>query len=106
MSKMSVRCKSIFERGRFFIETGTAKTFQLFYDNSDGIIRYVPEFMIRRIADLIDHNDKDSAVTLWMRACLNADRAPMVMKMKLIHYTINIVIALMAIYAFFKVLSF
>ena len=103
---MSIRCKSIFERGRFFIETGTAKAFHLFYQNGTGIIRYIPEFMIKRIMDLINRGDKDSAITLWMKLCMDADRVPIIIKAKLVHHLIHLVIGLMAFYAFIKVILF
>jgi hypothetical protein len=101
---MSTRCRSVFERGRFFIETGTAKAFQLFYENGTGLVRYIPEFMVSRIVDLINRGEKDTAITLWMKLCMDADRAPVVIKAKLLHHTIHLVIGVMALYAFIRVI--
>jgi len=94
----------VFERGRFFIETGTARSFQLFYENGSGLIRYIPEFMVSRIIDLINRGEIDTAVTLWMKLCMDADRVPIVVKAKLFHYTIHLIIGAMALYAFLRVI--
>lgn len=94
----------MFERGRFFIETGTARSFQLFYENGSGLIRYIPEFMVSRIIDLINRGEIDTAVTLWMKLCMDADRAPIVIKTKVFHCAVHLIIGVMALYAFLKVI--
>jgi len=74
---MSNRCKAVFERGRFFIETGGGRGFILFWRNSDSIIRNIPGCIFKRIAELVNVGDKDRAVALWYKACQAADKIPL-----------------------------
>ena len=105
---MSSNCKVIFERGRFFIETGSAKGFSVFFNNGSGILKYIPPTIIKRIEDLIRSNNTDTATALWTQACTNADKATTVLFRRYLHIIIHILeVISMAVfvYAFFKILS-
>jgi hypothetical protein len=88
---MSDRCKAIFERGRFFIESGSGKGFSLFLKDGEGIVKYIPFFIFRRIESLMNNGDKDAAVTLWLKACEVADKAPMIVFAKSLHLVIHLI---------------
>ena len=98
---MSVRCKTMFERGRFFIETGTANGFHTFWDQQQsGIIKFIPSFIFVRIEDLIGRGDRDAAIALWFHACVIADATPSKMLRNMISVAFHVIIAAMAGYAF------
>jgi hypothetical protein len=88
---MSDRCKAIFERGRFFIESGSGKGFSLFLKDGEGIVKYIPFFIFRRIESLMNNGDKDAAVTLWLKACEVADKAPTIVFAKSLHLVIHLI---------------
>ena len=89
--RMSDRCKAIFERGRFFIESGSGKGFSLFLKDGEGIVKYIPFFILKRIETLMDRGDRDTAVTLWLKACEVADKAPMMVFAKSLHLVIHLI---------------
>ena len=95
---MSVKYKSIFERGRFFIETGSARSFETFWKGQSAI-KYIPQFMLKRVEDLIDV-DKTMAVTLWLKVCEGANAAPQKIRKEIIHYFLHVIFGGMALYAF------
>jgi hypothetical protein len=104
LNRMSNKSIVVFERGRFFIQTGSARSFYIFHNDAGGIIRYMPRAILKRIEDLINRGDRDSATTLWLKACESADLAPLRIKHNLIHWGIHILIGGIALYAFIKVL--
>jgi hypothetical protein len=99
---MSARAKTLYERGRFFIESGGAPSFRSFINmlKFDIIGRYMPDIVIKRIVDLINTGDTDRAVTLWMRVCAEADSMPSRTRKVALFYLSYAVIAIMALYAF------
>ena len=100
LSMMSGRCKLVFERGKFFIESGTIRGFQSFYDNGSGIIKYIPRTIIKRIIQLINNNDKDEAMLLWMLTCISADRTPRVIIHKIVYFIFRIIFNIILVYMF------
>lgn len=101
--EMSTRTKVICERGKFFIETGTGQTFKKFLRNSSGqLYNYIPGVLMQRIADLINIGDRDSAITLWMKVCVDADAAPHKIRKIFLFYLSYIIIWFMALYAFIR----
>ena len=105
---MSSRCRAVFERGRFFIETGSAHGFAVFHTNSEGIVRFIPPFIIKRIQDLINTQNTESAVTLWMHACESADQTTTRLFQKYAHVGLHLLEAaaiVVFIYATFRILS-
>jgi hypothetical protein len=103
VSEMSARTKAICERGKFFIETGTSQSFLQFLRASSGRIRrYMPIVLVQRIADLINSGDRDSAITLWTKVCIDADEGPKRTKRILLFYLSYVVIGFMALYAFIR----
>lgn len=102
---MTARIRTIQERGKFFIETGTAKTFNRFLScSAHKIIKYVPESVLKRIEDLIKAGDIDSAVALWMKACEMADNEPFRRRKLLFFYISYTLFAVMAVIAFLRTL--
>lgn len=103
---MSKRAKVAFERGKFFIETGTAKTFASWVARSldRNFVRGMPEAVIYRIGNLINQNNRDDAVTLWMHACRSADVQPMKRKLSMVVGGYLVVVGFMATYAFVRTL--
>jgi len=100
---MSARTKVICERGKFFIETGSGTTFLKFLHNSSGhVIKYTPFFLIQRIADLINQGDRQSAITLWTKVCVEADAIPQKVRRIFLFYLTYAVIGFMAVYAFIR----
>jgi len=102
---MGNKSKIAYKRGLFFIQNGNAKHFNMFHAGSQGVVKYIPNFMIRRIEDLMKIGDKDRAVTLWLKACENADKVPMKIRKNLLHIMFHIIIGSMALYAFLHVLD-
>jgi len=101
--KMSVKTRAICERGKFFIETGTAPGFKKFvHYSAKKIAQYVPGIWLGRIEDLINKGDRDGAVLLWVQVCHEADNMPSRRRRLLFFYISYLVIALMALYAFVK----
>jgi hypothetical protein len=88
-NSMSTRCKAIFERGRFFIESGSGKGFSLFLKDGEGFTKYIPLFILNRIGSLIDAGEIDMAVALWLKACESADKAPAMLFIKSFHITVH-----------------
>lgn len=106
LDKMSVDTRTICERGKFFIETGTADTFNKFLQFSDIHIRIhrdIPQAFLDRIEELIDSGDRDRAVILWVKACQVADVKPIHRRRALWFLISYLFVAGMAIYAFLKV---
>lgn len=101
---MSTGCKTIFERGRFFIETGTARSFNIFCAGMGGIIKYIPKLILRRIEGLIKDNNRDGAVALWAHACKIADKAPVLLVKNILHIGLHIVEAVAIIVFFYAIL--
>lgn len=105
IDKMSVKTRAICERGKFFIETGTASGFKKFVRGSaKKIAQYVPDIWLGRIEDLINKGDRDGAVLLWVQVCHEADTVPSRRRRILIFYISYFAIGLMALYAFLKTL--
>jgi len=99
---MSSQCKVVFERGRFFIETGTARGFGVFYTHNYGIVKYIPFFMLKKIESLINENNKEAAVALWFHACEIADRVPRILFKRLVCVFLHaIAIASLCIFFYF-----
>jgi hypothetical protein len=101
---MSSRCKVIFERGRYFIETGNTKSLRLILGNNK-IFRYIPELILRRIENLIDNGDRESATALWMKACETADTTPKRLWMATVYFGLQLVVAGIALYSFIYILN-
>lgn len=102
---MSVKTRVICERGKFFIETGTARSFKNFLQNSArNIRRYIPASVLKRIEDLINSGDKETAVTLWIKACEVADSEPIRRRKIAIFYISYIIIGIMATIALLRTL--
>ncbi len=102
---MSTECKTVYERGKFFIETGTAKNFSTIFNNKDGMVKYIPNFMFKRIEDLMKSGDKDKATTLWMKVCERASMAKWKSILQILDLVFKVIVAGMAFYAFLKVIS-
>lgn len=98
---MSSKSKVLCERGKFFIETGTSKTFKNYIRDSAGqLSRHIPSVVLIRIENLINSGDRDSAITLWTKACEVADKEPgrkMWSLLFFISYVTFIIIALTAL---------
>lgn len=105
IDRMSTSCKTIYERGKFFIETGTAHTFTKFWKQQSGIIRYIPDVVFDRIEEFINNNERDRAVVLWSAACKRAEIVPKRKKTLALFIAFHIAIAVMATYAFIGVLT-
>ena len=102
-NEMSSNCEALYKRGVYFIETGTAQTFTTWAENTEIIKRYAPSHVLRRIGDLINKGDTDSATTLWLKVCEFIEKAPIIGMRKLIFNIVKICIAAMAIYSFFSI---
>ena len=66
----------------------------------------MPRFLLKRIENLINSEERDKAIVLWLKACEDADVAPLRLKKHLLHYIIHIIVTGMTLYTFFKVLTF
>lgn len=98
---MTDKYRVIFERGRFFIETGKSKSFHAFY-TSCRIIRNTPTFLLKRIEDFMNMGDRDAALTLWMRVCeLPAQSSTRVIR-KATGITIQIVLVILLVVLLIK----
>lgn len=102
---MSAKTRTICERGKFFIETGTARSFKNFMrDSALRIAKYIPESVLKRIEDLINSGDKETAITLWMKACEVADLEPSRRRKLLIFYVSYFAIGIIALLALLRTL--
>jgi len=101
---MSEHCKVIFERGRYFIESGMPHFLNTIFNKEDKIIRYIPEFVFKRIETLTENGDIDSAVGLWLQACKMASGVPLKTIMMITSIVFHVAVAAMAIYAFISIL--
>jgi len=101
---MSVQCKVMFERGRFFIETGTAMSFNIFHTRNMGLIRYVPAFLLKRIEGFIISDNREAATALWFHACEVADGTPRLLHKVLICVGLNIAILVVSLGVLFYTL--
>lgn len=102
---MNTNTKNICERGKFFIETGTASTFKKFvYYSAQKIIQYVPGVWLNRIEDLINSGDRDKAIFLWVKVCCKADSMPSHYRRILVFYTSYFFTILLVLYAILKIL--
>lgn len=88
---MNESYKRLYERGRFFIETGTANTFIMWAARNNLITRYTPNLFISRISTLIAEGDRDSANSLWLAVCVSAYRTPAKIKREIIFGIIKLV---------------
>ena len=81
----------------------TGQVFKKFLKNSSWRVRkYIPKVLVQRIADLINSGDRDSAVTLWTKVCMNADMAPH-RALKVFLFRLSyMIIGFMALYAFIQ----
>jgi len=104
LDKMSTDTRAVCERGKFFIETGTAVTFNGFLQSARHIRRKIPHAFLEKIEDLINDGEKDRAITLWIRACQMSDIKTTNRKRTLLFLISYFVVAVMALYAFFKVI--
>lgn len=106
-NRMSDNSRVLFERGKFFIETGTGSSFIRFWKNQQRhhIIRRIPEYILKRVADLIDGGDTTKAVTLWMKACENADMIPRRTQVVAAGILVRIALAAMTIYSFIYIMT-
>lgn len=95
---MGKKAKILFERGRFFIETGTARGFAMFVEKCGGLVRLIPGFVLKRISDLMDSGDRTTAVTLWMKACEEADKAIVFNILTVIYTFFHILVAIFVVY--------
>lgn len=103
-NRMGVRARVICERGKFFIETGSAGSFKKFVGTSAGkLSRYIPSMLINRIENLINQGNRAEAILLWEHICVQADNAPSRYILFMAFSISYMVFGLMALYAFLKV---
>jgi hypothetical protein len=95
---MSTRAKVLFERGRFFIETGTAASFLGWLKSNSGPLWVIPNSLIMRMGHFIEVGDRDSATNLWMHICETIDTANIRLTWKIFSVIAHIIIASIAIY--------
>ena len=105
LSRMSSECRTLFVRGRYFIETGTAQTFNSWVNCIDRITKYTPILILERITHFIRTEQRQQAILLWMKVCEKAHNAPSRIVCKLIYILINMIIGGMAIYAFIDAIT-
>ena len=105
MGRMSQDCRVIYERGKYFIETGTSSTFMNWVVLNTKIVRYTPEFILKRISDFILKDDKESAITLWLLVCQNATLGPKKIVLNILSIIFHVIIAGIAVYSFINILS-
>ena len=104
---MGNRTKIICERGKFFIETGSSRSFHTFLRGSaESIIKYTSAILILRIIELMDSGNKDAAVSLWTTVCKVADPIPSRNKRLFIFLISYVTFAVMATFAFIHTLFF
>ena len=96
---MSSNCEVLYNRGLYFIQTGTAQAFTTWASNTDAV-RLVPGHLLKRIGDFINKGDIESASTLWMRVCYLLDNAPIINIRRISSIIFHLAVAAMAIYAF------
>ncbi len=101
---MSNHSKVLCERGKFFIETGTANTFKKWIQKTGGATRYIRPLLISRIASLINTGERDNALILWTKCIEDADAVPSRVRRVLFFYASFLVVAAMATYAFLHTL--
>ena len=89
---ISTENKLIFKRGCFFIETGTGKQFTTFLKKGSGIVKYISDFKIRQIENLININKRDQATVLWLKECEEANLRPLKIARKVVGYIVYITI--------------
>jgi len=97
---MSEECRTLFMRGRYFIETGTAQTFSSWVKLIDKITQNTPPYVIDRIAHLIGLEKREQATLLWMKVCEAANRSTSILMKEILYTLLHIIISGMAIYAF------
>jgi len=98
-NKMSSNCEVLYNRGLYFIQTGTAHTFTTWASHTDEI-KSVPGHLLKRIGDFISKGDLESASTLWMRVCHLLDNTPTINIRRVSSIIFHLAVAAMAIYAF------
>ena len=102
---MSDNCKTIYMRGKYFIETGTAQTFNTWVQQIDQITRYTRDLLLERVAQLINGEERQQAVMLWLRICERADAAPIRFWWSVASLVWHISITGIAVYAFIDAIT-
>ena len=103
---MSTRYKTAFERGRFFIETGTPQSFLLFWKNQNtGLIRRIPQWVFNKVHSHMTNGDKDAAVTLWQQACVSADLFPIFLLKRAVVLSIKTILVGMILWSFIRLVQ-
>ena len=105
LNNMSNSCRTIYIRGKYFIETGTAHTFSTWVKQIDRITRYTRSFLLERISQLISGGERQQAVMLWLRVCERADSAPARFWWSIVSLAWHILISGIAIYAFIDAIT-
>jgi hypothetical protein len=100
LNRMSDRCKVIFERGRFFIESGTPHALKKILGRGNKLLSYIPNYVFERIEHYVADNDKRSAVLLWAKACEEADKWPTRLILASMVFVFHAMIAIVAVYGF------
>ena len=104
MDIMSVNTEVLYQRGKYFIETGSGKIFQGWFKRTCAGFN-VPDFLIKRIGDLMNQEDRDSAITLWMKICGNISRSKKKIKRKIyIGNILTVVVVFCAVFTIVKLL--
>ncbi len=97
---MSDSSKTVYMRGKYFIETGTAQTFSAWVKQIDQITRYTRDLLLERVSQLIHGGERQQAVMLWLRICERADAAPAKFWFSIASLIWHVAITGIALYAF------
>jgi len=99
--RMSSNLEVLYNRGLYFIQTGTAQTFTTW---AKGTLkgRGVPHHLLKRIGDFISNGDLEAASTLWMRVCHLVDNTPIINTRRILSIAFKLAIVALAIYVLIK----
>ena len=102
---MSARSRVLFERGRFFIETGTATFIKQWLQQNRRALAAIPEEVISRLEYFVTIGDKDSAANLWLHMCKIADTARIRLLWSLASYLFHAALAGGLVYCLVRVIN-
>ena len=99
-NRMSSSSEILYNRGLYFIQTGTAQTFTTW---AKGTVKgRVPHHLLKRIGDFISKGDLEAASTLWMRVCQLIDNTPIINIRRILSIVFKLAVVALAIYALIK----
>ena len=102
-NRMSCKAKNIYERGKFFIETGTTQSFKHFLLNSaKELLTHTPAIVIFTIEELIANESRDEALKVWKKTCADIDRPTRSSKILILCTTYMVLVGVLSVLAIIK----